>query len=186
MPEPKRTKSESLSLRLDPKTKFILEFVARIKGQSITTVVERAIKDASKDVGIGPEWDNRGNKLERKNWTTYWDPNDGVRTLKLISDKEYPTSYEEDELREFTLSHHEFFYSLGKEEPIRQYVDVIWERINEFLELWRQTKAKDYWAAGSAMAEALSAARVPPPDWPPPPEPQARTAQNDLDAEIPF
>src|SRR5215469_18155276 len=93
MPEPKRTKTESLSLRLDPKTKFILEFVARINGQSITTVVERAIKRASEDVGIGPKWDNRGNELEAKNWTTYWDPSDGVRTLKLISDPEYPTSY---------------------------------------------------------------------------------------------
>ena len=73
MPEPKRTKTESLSLRLDPKTKFILEFVARINGQSITTVVERAIKRASEDVGIAPKWDNRGNELEIRNWTTYWD-----------------------------------------------------------------------------------------------------------------
>ena len=33
------TKTETLSLRLDPKTKFILEFVARINGQTLTTVI---------------------------------------------------------------------------------------------------------------------------------------------------
>ena len=114
---------------------------------------------------------------------------DGVSTLKLISDKEYPTSYEEDELKEFTLSHSEFFYLSG-EGPRRAYLDVLWGRITEFLELWRRTKANDYWAAGRAMKEALSAAGLASPEWPRPPKRQPKPAQkarsNDLDDDIPF
>jgi hypothetical protein len=150
-------------------------------------VVERAIKQASENVGIGPKWDNRGNALEIKNWMTYWDPSDGVRTLRLISENEYPTSYEEDDLREFTFSHWQFFYTTSrKDEPRRAYIDVLWAKIHEFLDIWRQTKATDYWAAGMAMREALLAARLAPPDWPPKTKPTQKTAADTLDDDIPF
>ena len=59
-------KTQSLSLRLDPKTKFTLDFMARIRGQSITTVVERAIKEAAKNVGVGVE------QLEGPNQLRIW------------------------------------------------------------------------------------------------------------------
>jgi len=191
-PEPKRAKSESLSLRLDPKTKFILEFVARINGQSITTVVERAIKRASQDIGTSPKWDKNGNELECKNWMTYWDPSDGVRTLRLISDPDYPTSYDEDELREFTATHWQFFYTNAQlTVPRRAYVDILWPRINDYLTIWRDEKSTDYWAAGKTMARDLSAARITPPEWPPQRKSETnkvsgKTPINDLDDDIPF
>jgi hypothetical protein len=52
-PATKRAKTETLSLRLDPKTKFMLDFLARVQGQSITTVVERAVAKVAADVGVG-------------------------------------------------------------------------------------------------------------------------------------
>ncbi len=47
-------KAMALLLRLDPKTRFILELTARIKGQSITTVVERAIKETATSLASVP------------------------------------------------------------------------------------------------------------------------------------
>lgn len=43
----KAGKSESLTIRLDPKMRFALEFVARLNGQTITKVIERAVTDAA-------------------------------------------------------------------------------------------------------------------------------------------
>ena len=177
VPEKKRgVKTQSLSLRLDPKTKFILDFVARIRGQSITTVVERAIKDASDGVVI--DRDDFGNG---SNWSDYWDPNEGVRTLKLFTARDYPTTFDDDELRAFTLVHWQFFYenSEGKQ-PRRDYLEILWPSIDRYLEIWREKKTADYWAAGGAMKADLSAAGVEPPDWPP------KTSSDQLDDEFPF
>jgi len=174
-------KTQTLSLRLDPKTRFILDFMARIKGQSITTVVERAIKDAGNGTVIGPEYDERGNQIDRDNWSDFWDPSEGIRALKLLACPYYPTTYDDDELQAFTTAHQQFFYSDTKcRQPRRAYVEVLWENMERYLNIWREKKSEDYWAAGEAMAADLSAARVAPPDWPPKPK------SGDLDDEIPF
>ena len=181
------TKTQSLSLRLDPKTKFILDFVARIKGQSITMVVERAIKDAS--AGVVIDADDVGDGF---NWSDYWDPSEGVRTLKLFTAREYPTTYDEDELREFTLLHREFFYKDSKgKQPHRAFLEILWPSVGRYIEIWRDRKTADYWAAGDVMKEDLSAAGVKPPEWPSKqkteslPTPAAQEP-SDLDDEIPF
>lgn len=44
--EKDQAKRETLSLRLHPKTKFMLEFTARMRGQTLTMLVERAIRKA--------------------------------------------------------------------------------------------------------------------------------------------
>ena len=172
-------KTQSLSLRLDPKTRFVLEFVARIKGQSITAVVERAIKETADNVWIG------GNNIDERghNWADFWDANDGVRILKLLADSNYPTSYDEDELRAFTLAHRQFFYTNSDTSPHRSFIEILWPSIDSYLEIWREKKSEDYWAAGEAMKKDISAARVATPDWPPKAEPKA---PRDLDDEIPF
>ena len=174
-------KTQSLSLRLDPKTRFVLEFVARIKGQSITAVVERAIKETADNVKIGPGY----------NWAYFWDANDGVRILKLLAESNYPTSYDEDELRAFTLAHRQFFYTNSSgTSPRRSFIEILWPSMDNYLEIWREKKSEDYWAAGEAMKKDLSAARVATPDWPPKAEPNAPPSASqqggDLDDEIPF
>src|SRR6185312_3703007 len=68
------SKTQTLSLRLDPKTKFTLEFVARIRGQTLTTIVERAIRESCDKVMIE---NFEGDEL---NWLNFWDPEEGMRT----------------------------------------------------------------------------------------------------------
>ena len=167
----------TLSLRLDPKTKFIVEFVARIKGQSLTTVVERAIKDAAGGVTIGPEYDDRGDPIPSSNWADFWDASEGVRTLGLITDSAYPTTFDEDELKDFTVAHRPFFYTDARGfEPRRSFVDILWPKIEVYLKIWHETKRTDFWAAGEAMKADLAAARVAAPDWPPKSPPPAKPA----------
>lgn len=197
--KPRGAKTLTLSLRLDPKTKFILDFVARIKGQSITTVVERAIKETADGLGIGPEWDEEGSKAYKPTWSEFWDASEGVRTLKLLGNAYYPTSFDEDELKAFTVAHSDFFYTKGTE-PRRGYLEILWPRMEKYIEIWREKKSTDYWAAGEAMKADLLAARVNPPNWPPIAAPQLKAAPQskptpqasapapppDFDDEIPF
>jgi len=159
----KTNKSENLSIRLDPKTKFILDFLARIRGQTITTVVERAIKEVADREKIGGDGYNDNGRT----WLSFWDPSEGVRLLKLLADEEYPTSFDEDEIRAFTLDHWQFFYQQpdGKS-PRRAYVEILWPSIDTFLGIWRDRLTEDYWAAGRAMSDALLDAQVQPPEWP--------------------
>ena len=185
--EPKRSKTESLTLRLDPKTKFILEFVARINGQSITTVVERAIKNSSQSVCVNP---NRENDEEAvRNWTNFWDPDESVRTLKLISDPDYPTTFEEDELLSFIKDHWQFFYVTATRHVVRSaYVQILWPNIDRYLEIWRSKRTQNWWSAGEAMKADLGKAQVASPEWPPKPRepPPKKPVTTDLDDEIPF
>lgn len=181
-PPPKRAKTETLSLRLDPKTKFMLDFVARVQGQSITTVVERAVRSTASKVGFE---DNFG---EVRAWDHYWDPSEGYRLLKLWADNEYPSNYDEDEVLQFCKTHWPFFYiNSGCEKPHRAFIEILWPSLEEYLSIWRNLKHSNYWSAGEAMQTALSKARVAPPDWPT----GSKTAPKesfsaDLDDEIPF
>jgi hypothetical protein len=114
----------------------------------------------------------------------------GVRTLKLLNDERYPTTFDEDELRAFVSAHIEFFY-IGQgttDAPRRPFVDILWPLMDEFLSIWRQTRSTDYWAAGEAMAESLRKAKVAAPVWPrkETAAPERRSRDKELDDEIPF
>lgn len=178
-------KTESLTIRLDPKTKFVIDFIARVKGQSITTVVERAIMDAADGTDIGSH-------QMPETWRDFWSVSDGVRALKIASDSRLYPSYEEEFLVNFARIHWPFFYlSARKGEFHMAYVDILWPKIHEFLEIWQNTKSSDYFAAGKVMQEAIRAAGVRPPEWPAataptPPPPSVPPRHEDLDDEIPF
>jgi hypothetical protein len=161
-----RGKTETLSLRLDPKTKFMLEFVARVRGQSITTIVERAIRSSS---ALGRKSGTAvKNQSDDLNWEDFWDPDEGVRMMKLLSCKEYPSTYDEDELKQFIFTHSEFFYrGYFGETPRRPYLRVLWPKIEEYRRVWIEERGRNYWAAGMAMAADLTAARIAAPAWPP-------------------
>lgn len=175
----KRAKTETVSLRLDPKTKFMMEFMSRVQGRSITAIVEHAIRDAAKSVGV------RGAFDQLRTWSDYWDATDGVRTLRLLSDANYPTSFDEDELLEFTRAHWEFFYmSIKADTPARANLEILWPNIEKYFAIWREKRQLDYWSAGEAMAEDLKKARLSAPTWPR--GTKKREAFDDLDDEIPF
>jgi hypothetical protein len=160
-----------------------LDFLARVQGQSITTVVERAVHKVAAGVSVAP-FDE-----DDKTWSSFWDASEGVRTLNLISDPNYPTNFEEDELLSFAKTHWPFFYNSDRTTtPRRTYVDLLWPRIDEYLRLWREARQSNYWSAGEAMKADLEAARVAAPDWPTgskPPSPK-ESFSSDLDDEIPF
>jgi len=158
MTRKKDRKTETLSLRLDPKTKFMLEFVARINGQTLTTIVERSIRSSLGAV-------HTGGNIPR-DWTHFWDPQEGIRTLKLLQCNEYPTTPDEDDLKKFVTIHWPFFYaSRTFEEPHRVYVEILWPKIAQYRRIWGERRNRDFWAAGDAMAAALSAAKVQPPGF---------------------
>ncbi len=179
------TKTETLSLRLDPKTKFILEFASRINGQTITTIVERAIRASCDEVQINDG--NENDFAEIRNWKDFWDPDEGIRTLKLLASRNYPTTYDEDELKSFTEAHRDFFFYTGKRIPNSPLVQVLWPKIENYRRIWLEQRDKDYWAAGNAMVADLTSAKVKPPSWPPtplPPSPPLRRVG--VEDEIPF
>lgn len=177
-------------MRLDPKTRFLVDVVAKVRGQSISTVVERAILEVADNLQIG----------ESHNWRDYWNISEGVRALKMASEPDLYPNYEEESRLDFAKKHWSFFFFNDKNfEPRVSYVDILWPEIDRLIDLWENTKARDYFAAGKAMQEMLRNANIKPPEWPTPmpqkPSESSKTAKGpswdapkggDLDDEIPF
>jgi hypothetical protein len=182
-------KTESLSLRLDPKTKFILDFVVRAKGVRVTDLVGRAIKDMADATWVGPS------NEDQKRWIDYWHPEEGVRTLNMIMDSDVETTFDEDELAEFVKQHWEFFYfDEHRRRPAIAFIQVIWPGIGEYLDHWRDHKSFSRWETGTLMLNAIKRADMQGPVWPrgaakpasPKPAVTTGTQVNDLDDDIPF
>lgn len=161
-PKRKSLKSETLTIRLDPKTRFMLEFISRLRGQTITTVVERAISDAADQASIVDEGNER-------TWRSFWHISDGVRALRLAQNQSLYPTYEEEQLLNFAMNHKPFFMIKGFDEwvPDEKYADILWPKINEYLGTWLRTRANDHWAAGKMMRDDIEAAGVKAPVWPP-------------------
>ncbi len=178
-----RTKTLTLSLRLDPKTRFVLEFVAKLNRQSITTVVEEAIRKAGEQTTVGDELDREGYQT----WRDFWDVSQGVRTINMLAHGRIPSSYEDDALREFVQQHIEFFSASDRiGDPDRINVHVLWPDIEQYLEQWRETRQGQPFHVGNIMANALKKAGVEPPAWPRGKKAQATIESHDLDNDIPF
>ncbi|MBX5148463.1 hypothetical protein [Rhizobium lentis] len=182
-------KTEMLNIRLDPKTRFILEYMSRLRGQTITTVVERAIIAAASGTPIVRGDDYGGEEIT---WQDLWDVSEGVRALNISKVPELYPVYEEERRLAFVRSHWPFFFTgENKRTYLNHYVDVLWPRIDEFIQIHEDMKHSDYYAAGNAMVEALKAAKLQPPKWPV--EPARPTSEKggskfsrDLDDDIPF
>jgi len=184
--EPKAAKSETLTIRLDPKTRFILEYLSRLKGQTITTVVERAIVGAaSQEMVEDPQYPGQPDS-----WQRFWDVSDGCRALRMYERPEFFPTYEEERRLAFCKEHWPFFWgNPDRGRFLNHYVDVLWPRIDEFVQMHEDQKANDYFAAGKAMQEALRNAKLKAPDWPIPQknvETPSKPKSRDLDDEIPF
>ena len=167
----------------------MLEFAARANGQSITSFIEKAVQDAASQIDVSPP-----HVGGMKGWRQYWDPNEGIRTIKMISDGDIKTSAEEDELLSFLTNHRPFFWlDENRQYPAQHYVVILWPKIDDYFNTWKNTQSTSYWAAGKSMAQALESAGVAAPTWPPqrkaPPPPPPKPPANprgDLDDDIPF
>lgn len=168
-------KSETLTIRLDPKTRFMLEFVARLRGQTITTVVERAISDAANRATI------ERYQEEPISWRDFWSINDGERALKIAGEPALHPTYEEERRLEFTKQFWPFFYYDRQGEITKdQFLEVLWPHIDYLLQAHDEMKSSNINAGPQLMTSLLEEAQIDPPQWPPPPR------QRVLDDTIPF
>lgn len=183
--EPNRGgKTESLTIRLDPKTRFVLEYLSRLKGQTITTVVERAIVSAaSLETVADPSYPGLPD-----GWQQFWDVSDGCRALRMAERPEFFPTYEEDRRLAFAKEHWPFFWSTSERSRfLNHYVDILWPRIDEFVQIHEDNRSKNYFAAGQAMQDAIRDAKLRAPDWPHQRKPpDALPADDDHPEEIPF
>ena len=160
-------KTATLTLRLDPRVRFAMEFVARVTGQSITKVVETSLVRYADGVKSGD-----------KNWRGFWNVSDGVRELAFLFEGKSFRTYEEDLLKDF-VERHDLFFTVDltqdtldtlalpfSERLDPDKVDVLWPDIQKYLNLWEETKATDHWAAAKAMGSALKKAGLYAPEWP--------------------
>ncbi len=163
-PSKRGGKTETLSIRLDEKTRFMLEFAARIKGQSISTVVERAIRGVAEEITTEGQW----NGEEGKRWSDYWDDNPGIRVINLARDKATFPTQEEENLIHFIGRHIEFFSKTRDIFNIsREYLDALWPSIEHHVKVWHDTRATNPWQAGRDMVRVLKQAGLSAPVWPP-------------------
>jgi uncharacterized protein (DUF1778 family) len=182
----KPSKSETLTIRLDPKTRFMLDFVARLRGQSITTVVERAIAEAANRAAI-PAEDTFGGE---RTWKDFWSVIEGERAVAIAKEDALHPTYEEERRLRFAQQFWQFFFVNGNAEATRTgYIEVLWPNIDEYIALYDSSKQSNFFAAGEAMKSALNAAGLAAPDWPDVAKPKPSQSGNfsrDLDDDIPF
>lgn len=190
----KTGKTETLTIRLDPKTRFVLEYLSRLKGQTITTVVERAIVAAAAQETL-PDREYGGTLT----WDDFWDVSDGVRAINLAKRREFFPTFEEERRLEFAKTHWPFFFATkSKTIPLNHYIDILWPRIDEYIQLHEDNKANggDWFGAGKVMQEALRKSNLRAPDWPmkeppketmdKPEEKKPSSFSRDMDDDIPF
>ncbi|WP_147150851.1 hypothetical protein [Neoasaia chiangmaiensis] len=153
----KVSKSESLTIRLDPKMRFALEFVARLKGQTITKVIERAVLDMADRTVV--EYKNAPEGCDSADWRDFWDVNEGIRALNMARTPETHPTFEEDEILDFVQQHPSYFFRNGYERSFnREYIDVLWPEIEFLLDVWRSTKSTNRGAVVDMMETALAKA----------------------------
>lgn len=177
----KPQKSESLSIRLDPKTRFMLEFVSRLRGQTITTVIERAIMDAADQASFRPE-----NENDVLTWRDFWDIEESIRALKICDQPDLRPAYEEEKRIAFAKKNWQFFYTSADCKRIhRHYVTLLWPKIDEFIAIDEEQRSTDYFAAAKQMSATLKAAQIVAPDYPPTLK-KTTVAPTSMDDDIPF
>lgn len=159
----KTPKTESLTIRLDPKMRFALEFVARIKGQTITKVIERAIVDLANNEKIlhTNEYSWADFSEYYTTWKDYWDPNEGIRFLNLAKDNCIDSNFDEESCFQFMNDHKEYFFPVSPDYPIRENFDVLWPMMSSLLDVWEETKSTDRTKVENIMNEALKKANLP-------------------------
>lgn len=179
-PSKKTAKSESLTIRLDPKTRFMLEFVSRLRGQTITTVVERAISEAASRATIDDP-DNYGEPLT---WRDFWSVYEGERALKIADQPLLHPTYDEERRLAFTRRFWPFFYHDRKAKIVRDdFLDVLWPHIDYLIGAHDEMKQENINAGPEIMASLLEDAKLVAPRWPPASE---FGLSRNMDDDIPF
>jgi hypothetical protein len=161
------SRGEMLTVRFDQRTRFALEFTSRLLGQSMTTVLERALLDYAAKNTTAP---NVASSKKLK-WQDYWSDCEGERVLRIAElEALYPNTDDRYKVA-FAREHWPFFYtSPACRECMPFYIDVLWPEIERFMMIRIEQSDTNWMAAGEAMAAKLREARIEPPEWPPKPK----------------
>ncbi|MBX4901638.1 hypothetical protein HJA83_09855 [Rhizobium bangladeshense] len=164
----KTAKSETLTIRLDPKSRFMLEFLSRLKGQTITTVVERAIAEAAGRERVTVDRPFYSGEVDEKTWRDFWSVSEAERGLKLARLPEIHPTYDEERRLDFATRWWQFFFTNEHALIVdRQLADILWPRIDRFIEIEQENQTTNALAVGDAMSQALRDAGIEPPAWMP-------------------
>lgn len=94
-------KTETLTLRLDPKIKYTIELIARIKRQSITSVIEAAIESVSFDLDTPVVMEGKREIWSLANAVSeFWSTDQVARFINLCAFMPELLTYEEQRIWE--------------------------------------------------------------------------------------
>lgn len=140
-----RVKTDSITLRVDPRFRFALELLSRKTGATMTSLIERAIVAQAAMSRIGG-----------LDWAELWHPEEAVRSLRVASMPELMPSHEEERRSHFCGTWHPFFYRSGVGSEIHEpRVVVLWPAIDRFIDDFERTRSSDFFAVAETMIEAL-------------------------------
>lgn len=134
-------RTQPLSMRVDDRTRFLLDFISRIEGSSLTTIVDRAVRQYATNITV----ENQLMPNEPKNWSHYWYLDEGFRTLKIILDPDIRykfTTIEEERLAQFVETHSScFFDDTGASAVLSpDKIAILWPQIDSLVAEWVETR----------------------------------------------
>ena len=177
----KLSRSETVTVRLDPKLRYLAELAARRQRRTVSSYIEWAIEDSLKHISLNMN----GNATMADEAETLWDVDDADRFAQLAL--RHPDLMTHDEQVLWKLVRENGLLWRGNYSG----VDREWTwTVNEGSLLF--DRLRQHWAKfcsvadGSASAETLPTwAKTKPKDAGPPPSP-AKSGFEDMDDDIPF
>lgn len=166
----KLNKTQTLTIRIDDKTRFQLEFAARITGMTITTFVERAVRDSVQNIEVQyiPKKEEELSSNQYYTWYSFWDPDESIRTITLLNTPEISekyTSYEEDQFIAFLRYHWMFFAKnqrLHKESLSREHLNALWPHLEELSKTWYESRSENMNCVEAELVTLLASANLRP------------------------
>jgi hypothetical protein len=134
-----KNKTEILSIRLDPRLRFLAELASRRQRRSISSFVEASIQDSLLRVFITQEVDSRGNykgKTISEVAATLWDVNEADRFARLAF--RYPDllTYNEQMCWKLICENEYLWKGRPDEAGDRIEANLIWPRLRETWDLF--------------------------------------------------
>lgn len=143
-----RVKTESITLRIDPRFRFALELLGRKTGATMTSLIERSIVQQATVLRIGG-----------LDWSELWHPEESVRSLRVAAIPDLMPTHEEERRASFCRLWHPFFYRSLKDEEIHEpRLVCLWPSIEELLSHFEDTRSKDFFSVGRKMRAMLQKA----------------------------
>jgi hypothetical protein len=137
--------------RIGRRERFALRLLSRQSNTDEAVLLEQMIKErADRDLSA---------KELGRSWVDLYEPDEGIRTLKLFSLPRYRPSEDDETVKAFVAAHAPFFYSDDAQEvPYGERVFVLWPDIKAYSKAWISTRSKDPWSVAREMAAALKSA----------------------------